>query len=95
MPSIELTDVFGRLASALRPSSVAYASFKEGHGERHPDGRLFVDMDESSITALVGGIARLELLQLWHTDDLRSSRVYKWLNVLVRKTDRRNEKWKG
>ena len=84
-PSIELTDVFGRLASALRLSGVFYASFKAGHGERHHDGRLFTDMDEASITALVGGIAGLELLQLWHTDDLRISRVDKWLNVLLHK----------
>ena len=44
-------------------------------------------MDEASITALVGGIAGLELLQLWHTDDLRVGRVDKWLNLLVQMVD--------
>lgn len=85
VPSIELTDVFGKLVSALRSSGVAYASFKEGHGERRHDGRLFTDMDEPGITALVGGIAGLELLLLWHTDDQRSDRKDQWVNVLLRK----------
>ncbi len=43
-------------------------------------------MDEPGITALVGGIVGLKLLQLWHTDDLRISRADKWLNVLLHKT---------
>lgn len=91
VPSIELTDVFGKLVSALRSSGVAYASFKEGHGERRHDGRLFTDMDEPGITALVGGIVGLKLLQLWHTDDLRISRADKWLNVLLHKKRLRKE----
>ena len=87
VPSIELTDVFGKLVSALRSSGVAYASFKEGHGERRHDQRLFTDMDEPGITELVGGIAGLELLRLWHTADQRSDRKDRWLNVLLRKGD--------
>ena len=79
----ELPGVIGRLASALRPSGVLYASFKLGCGERYQDGRRFTDMDEASIAALVGSIGRLELFRLWHTDDQRPDHDDKWLNVLL------------
>lgn len=85
VPLRELPGVIGTLASALRPSGVFYASFKMGYGERNQDGRLFTDMDEATITALVGSIGGLELLRLWHSDDQRPDRDDKWLNVLLRK----------
>jgi SAM-dependent methyltransferase len=88
VPLAELPGVIGRLASALRPSGVLYASFKVGCGERNLDGRLFTDMEEASFTVLLGGIGGVELLQLWHTDDQRPDRDDKWLNVLLRKTTR-------
>jgi SAM-dependent methyltransferase len=87
VPLVELADVFRRLAWALRPSGIFYASFKDGHGECHRDGRLFTDMDEASIIELVAGMVELELVQLWHTDDLRPGRLDKWLNVLLRKVE--------
>lgn len=88
VPLAELPGVIGRLASALRPSAVLYASFKVGCGERNQDGRLFTDMEEASFTVLLGGIGGVELLQLWHTDDQRPDRDEKWLNALLRKTTR-------
>ena len=85
VPLIELPNVFNRCGRAIRPSGVFCASFKEGQGERHHDGRLFTDMDEPSISDLVAGIAGLEIVQFSHTNDLRPGRLDKWLNVLLRK----------
>lgn len=86
VPLSELTDVLFRLTSALRPSGVLYASFKNGHVERHQDGRLFTDMDERNINRLVAGISRLEIIQCWRTEDLRPNQSDEWLNVLLKKT---------
>ena len=85
VPLAELNDVLCRLASALRSSGIIYASFKEGQGERHHDGRQFTDMDESSITQLVTSIGELEMVQFWRTSDLRTERVDQWVNVILQK----------
>ena len=83
LPLADLPDVFRRFAEALRTSGVFFASFKEGNGERHQEGRLFSDMNESSIGKLIAEIDDLEIVELWHTDDLRPDRSEKWLNVLL------------
>lgn len=83
LPLVELPDVFRRMAQALRPSGVIYASFKEGKGERIQDGRLFTDMDEAITNELLVGVTELELVELWQTDDLRPDRSDKWQNVLL------------
>jgi cyclopropane fatty-acyl-phospholipid synthase-like methyltransferase len=44
VPLAELDDVFARVAAALKPGGVFYASFKHGPGEREHDGRRFTDM---------------------------------------------------
>jgi SAM-dependent methyltransferase len=83
VPFTELPDTFFRLARALRPSGVIYASFKAGTGERQQGGRLFSDMNESSIGELLAGIDDLEIAELWHTGDLRPDHSDKWLNLLL------------
>jgi len=84
-PLMELPDVFGQFAQALRPSGVVYASFKEGQGERNQNGRLFTDMDRSSMDELLASISGLEIVELWYTDDPRPDRSDKWLNVLLQR----------
>lgn len=85
VPQDELPDVLGRFARALRPEGVCYLSFREGTGERIADGRLFTDMDESGVDKMVAGIEGLEIVQLWHTNDMRPGRSDRWLNVILRK----------
>jgi SAM-dependent methyltransferase len=83
LPLADLSDVFRRFAEALRPSGVFYASFKYGNGERHQEERLFSDMNESSIGELLLEVDDLEIVELWHTDDLRPDHSDKWLNLLL------------
>jgi hypothetical protein len=45
-------------------------------------------MDETRIADLVADVTGLEMVQLWHTDDLRNARADKWINVILRKTRR-------
>ena len=40
-------------------------------------------MNESSIGELLVDVDDLEIVELWHTDDLRPDHSDKWLNVLL------------
>ena len=83
VPLVELSDVMCRFRQAIPLSGIVYASFKEGQGERTFDGRLFTDMNESGVMALVASVEGLEIIQMWHTVDLRPDRSDRWLNVLL------------
>lgn len=84
VPAKELSDVFRRLACALRPNGVIYCSFKYGQGEYDKQGRRFTDMDEVGLQALVEGIGELSIKELWVTADCRPGReLDRWLNGIL------------
>lgn len=82
----ELPDALRRLASALVPAGVLYASFKYGHGEREYHGRHFTDMDEDGFYSLLDRGVDLQPLEVWITADQRPGReTERWLNALLRR----------
>lgn len=81
VPARETPAVLARLARALRPGGILYASYKLGQGEREAE-RLFHDQDEGSLRALLEG-ASLETLELWLTDDARGIHGQRWVNALA------------
>lgn len=82
----ELPDVLRRLASALIPAGVLYASFKYGRGEREHHGRRYTDMDEDALYTLLARVSALQPLDVWTTADQRSGReTERWLNALLRR----------
>lgn len=84
VPLTELPDVVGRLAAALVPGGVLYASWKWGSGERESGGRHFTDLDEEAASDLVEVVGELRPLRLWCTPDQRPERQDEfWLNVLL------------
>jgi SAM-dependent methyltransferase len=84
VPAAELPEVMGRLAGALRPGGVLYASFKYGRGERERKGPLFTDLDEAGLQALLAQVPGLTELETWVTEDLRPGRAAEpWLNTLL------------
>lgn len=86
VPLAELPEVMARLARALKPDGVWYLSFKYGYGEREKDGRVFTDMDEIKLNALIADLENIVLLDAWITGDKRPERQEeKWLNSLLRK----------
>ncbi|MBK4726355.1 class I SAM-dependent methyltransferase [Pantoea agglomerans] len=86
VPLAELPEVMSRLARALKPDGVWYLSFKYGSGEREKDGRVFTDMDEPGLKALVRGLAGIEVVEMWQTGDQRPGRAEEgWLNVTMNK----------
>lgn len=84
---VDLGPAMGRLAAALRPGGVAYASFRLSRGERTaPDGRLFLDMDEAAVADLVCGQPSLEVVACWTgTCDPLFHGGRGWVNVLARR----------
>jgi len=88
VPEAELPDVMQRLRNALKPRGILYASFKYGRGERKHQGRLFTDLDEPGLAALLRQVPGLEEVETWITGDLRPGReAERWLNALLRRTD--------
>ena len=84
VPAAGLAEVMARLARALKPGGILYASFKHGPGEREHDGRRFTDLDESGLNALIAQVSSLSLIETWVTGDLRPGRGDQpWLNTLL------------
>ncbi len=86
VPMAELSEVLQRLAAALKPGGVLYASVKYGHGEREHNGRHFTDLDEVGLAELLFAVPALAEVETWTTADRRPGREEeRWLNtVLVR-----------
>ena len=84
VPAAELPEVLHRLARALKPGGVLYASFKYGQGERHHDQRRFTDLDEAGLGALLREVPAFAELDTWVTRDRRAERSHeRWLNTLL------------
>ncbi|NCC37000.1 MAG: class I SAM-dependent methyltransferase, partial [Chloroflexia bacterium] len=87
VPMSDLPEVLGRLARALKPGCVLYASFKYGAGEREHGGRRFTDLDETGLAALVGAVPGLEVIETSVSGDRREGREHeRWLNALLLNT---------
>ena len=81
----DLPAVFASLARALRPSGVLYVSMKRGNQDRYVEGRLFVDLDEQELAALVQG-ACLEIANAWVSQSVRPERTQEsWVNAIARR----------
>lgn len=86
VPYSDMEDVLWRLARALKPSGVLYASFRCGDGETVRGGRLFTDYHEESFLELLEARQELRPIEIWRTTDARIGRSdVVWLNVLLRK----------
>ncbi|WP_246156384.1 class I SAM-dependent methyltransferase, partial [Thiohalocapsa marina] len=82
VPLAELPELLRRLARALKPGGVLYASCKYGAGEREHGGRRFTDLDEAGLAALLRAVPELAELETWTTADRRPGREgERWLNM--------------
>ena len=85
VPMMALPDVLRRLAVALKPQGVLYASFKYGQGEREHNARRFTDLDEAGLVALLQAAPYFTVLDTWTTADRRPGRAAEiWLNTLLK-----------
>lgn len=81
----ELPDAFARLWAGLKPGGVLYASFKLGSGERDDGERHFTDADEERLQHWLDGLADIESIEFWRSEDRRPERSETWLNTLVKR----------
>lgn len=80
----ELPKMLRRLAAALKPKGVIYASFKHGQVERELGGRRFTDLDEAGLASLLSTVPFLTELETWITSDRRPGRENEtWFNTLL------------
>lgn len=80
----ELPAVVRRLARALKPGGLLYASFKYGEGEQIRNGRHFTDLDETGLADLLRQTPELIEVETWVTGDVRPGRESeRWLNTLL------------
>jgi SAM-dependent methyltransferase len=87
VPASEIDDVVLRLANALKPDGILYASFKLGYGERLKDGRLFVDYNHETFSSLINRTKVFSLEQMSVSADVRPERAEeKWLNCICKKS---------
>ena len=81
----ELPEGIGRLARALKPGGVLFASFKFGEAERHANGRRFTDLTQQTLSDLLAG-AGLELVGVRVTPDGRPGRDHElWTCAIARR----------
>ncbi|MCH1940420.1 class I SAM-dependent methyltransferase [Holdemania massiliensis] len=83
---MELVDVMGKMARAIKLNGLIYTSFKYGTFEGERNGRYFIDMNEDGIEALIKEVPEIEIVEIWITSDVRPKRgEEKWLNLFLRK----------
>lgn len=84
VPRAEMGEVLVRLARALRPGGVLYASLKAGTGERFEGERFFSRFDEEELLRVVLEVDRLVPEQVWRTRDVRPAPPAEhWINLLA------------
>lgn len=85
VPKAELPQVFLNLQNALKPNGVLYVSFKYGDTERVHNGRVFTDLTENGLTALIDQHTQLKIIKQWQSVDQRPGRESEvWLNALIK-----------
>ena len=82
----EMPGVLAKVAAALKPGGILYASFKYGREERVAQGRFFNDYTENDLDALLTAENQLSLQEYWITEDVRPDRTgERWLNLIAKK----------
>ena len=79
--------VMDKVAAALKPGGILYASFKYGTGEVTRDGRFFNNYKETDLATLLTPSTHLTLLEYQITRDVRPDRSNEhWLNFIAQKS---------
>jgi hypothetical protein len=86
LPRTELANVLAKITFALKNDGVLYTSFKYGTFEGMRGGRYFTDFTEETLRDFWNGVKRLEIFDLWFTQDVRPGREEeRWIDLLARR----------
>lgn len=84
IPEQSLNDIMHKCLRALRAGGVMFLSFKYGTSERKVGGRLFTDLDERKLEAILSTLEYDLSVNQWITSDARPNRSNeKWLNAII------------
>ncbi len=84
IPTYEMVDVLNKCYYALKENGVMYCSFKHGEFEGERNGRFFLDLIEERFRQFVSK-TKFQILEVFITEDVRTDRTERWLNVVLRK----------
>ncbi len=85
-PQADLAELFHRIAEALVPGGICFASFKSGQGERiDSKGRFFCDQTPHSLGLLLQGEGLLQSIDLWEGESLLRGQSQRWSCMLARR----------
>lgn len=86
IPSVDLLNIIGKIANALKIGGYFYASFKYGDFEGERNGRYFTDLTEKRLRKLIEPFQELDIIETVITNDVRIGREdEKWLNIIIKK----------
>lgn len=88
----ELPDILRRVATAMKPNGVLYASWKYGDLERidSVSNWFFCDMNEERVTTMIKDTALFDLVEMWLSTDVRAEyKSQTWINIIARKKKRK------
>ncbi len=83
--SQNLPNIMARMRRALKPSGVAYISFKHGDFEGTRDGRYYTDMTHDRFAEVLNKSSGFSIVEEWYSDDVRNENNTVWYNVILRK----------
>jgi len=85
VPPKRISDTLSRLSIALEAQGVLYTSFKTGVGASNSSDRVFTNLTEPELNAIIRETDGLIVEKLWITQDARPHRKdEQWLNALLR-----------
>lgn len=81
-----IDEVLEKVVASLKPGGILYMSFQYGDFSGYRNQRYFVDYTKTSLRDLLKKHEKLEIINIWKTDDVRESKSeQKWVNALARK----------
>ena len=83
----KLTEIFFKLAKALKENGIIYTSFKYGTFSGIRSDRFFTDLNEELLDKILDVVNNLKIIEIWITTDKRKENAEKWLNILLRKVN--------
>lgn len=85
----DLNVAFKKCSNVLLPNGIMYCSFKYGNFQGERNGRYYIDLTEESIKNYLSD-TNMKILEYMITSDARPNRSDKWLNVILKKIEEKN-----
>lgn len=86
----EIFMVIKKCIKALKEDGILYCSFKYGDFKGYRNERYFTDMTEQNFKKNIATIDKIELIEIFISNDVRKGREKeKWLNVFMKKKFRK------